>query len=271
MVPRSYLFVPADRPERFAKAQASGADTVIVDLEDAVAPDAKDAARRALAGWLAGPAAPAQRPVVVRVNAAGTAQHDADVAACRCDGVEAVMVPKAERAEDLARIAAAAGKPLIPLIETALGMDNLRAIAQAGAVARLAFGSIDFQLDLGIAGDGEELLAYRCALVLASRVAGLPPPVDGVSTALTDGAAVQAQAQRARRLGFGAKLCIHPGQVAAVNLAFTPGAEEIAWARRVVDAIGRSGGAAVAVDGKMVDRPVLLRAEALLRQAGDTG
>lgn len=271
MVPRSYLFVPADRPDRIAKAQASGADAVIVDLEDAVAPHAKDAARRALAEWLASPAARARAPVVVRVNAAGTRELDDDIAACRADGVGAVMVPKAERAEDLARIAAAAGKPLIALVETALGVDNVRAVAQASAVARLAFGSIDFQLDLGIAGDGEELLAYRCALVLASRVGGLPPPIDGVCTAIADGTAVQADAQRARRLGFGAKLCIHPSQVAFVNLAFTPGEQELAWARRVVDAIHGSGGAAVAVDGKMVDKPVLLRAQALLRQAGEAG
>jgi citrate lyase subunit beta/citryl-CoA lyase len=271
MVPRSYLFVPADRPERFAKALASGTDAVIVDLEDAVAPDAKDTARRSLAEWLDSPTAGAHRPVVVRVNAIGTRELDDDIAACRAGGVEAIMVPKAERAEDLARIAAAARKPLIALIETALGSDNLRAVAQSSTVARLAFGSIDFQLDLGIAGDGEELLVYRCALVLASRVAGLPPPIDGVSTAIADGTAVQADAQRARRLGFGAKLCIHPAQVAAVNLAFTPGAQELAWARRVVDAIRRSGGAAVAVDGKMVDKPVLLRAQALLRQAGEAG
>src|ERR1700736_5066672 len=100
MVPRSYLFVPADRPERFAKAQASGADAVIVDLEDAVAPNAKDGARRALAEWLAGPAAVAHRPVVVRVNAVGTKELDNDVALCRAGGVEAIMVPKAERTED---------------------------------------------------------------------------------------------------------------------------------------------------------------------------
>jgi citrate lyase subunit beta/citryl-CoA lyase len=271
MVPRSYLFVPADRPERFAKALASGADEVIVDLEDAVALNAKEAARRALAEWLASPAEAAQRPVLVRVNAVGSDELRDDIAACRAGGVAAIMVPKAERTEDLARIAAAAGKPLIALIETALGMDNVRAIAQASAVARLAFGSIDFQLDLGIAGDGEDLLAFRSGLVLASRVAGLPPPVDGVSTAIADGVAVQADARRASRLGFGAKLCIHPAQVAAVNLAFTPSAEELAWARRVVDAIRGSGGAAVAVDGKMVDKPVLLRAEALLRQAGEAG
>lgn len=264
MVPRSYLFVPADRPERYAKAQASGADAVIVDLEDAIAANAKGVAR-----WPSGSTAAAHRPVVVRVNAVGSLELNDDIAACRAGNVQAIMVPKAERTEDPTRIAAAAGKPLIALIETALGIDNVRAIAHASAVARLAFGSIDLQLDLGIAGDGEELLAYRCALVLASRVAALPPPIDGVSTAIANGAAVQSDAQRARRLGFGAKLCIHPVQVAAVNLAFTPSADELAWARRVVAAIRSSGGAAIAVDGKMVDKPVPMRAKALLRQAGD--
>jgi citrate lyase subunit beta / citryl-CoA lyase len=269
MVPRSYLFVPADQPQRFAKALASGADAVIVDLEDAVAPNAKAAARRSLAEWLAGPAEVDRGAVVVRINAVGTDGIDDDIAVCRSAGVEAIMVPKAERTEDLARVAAAAGKPLIALIETALGLDSVRSIAQAPSVARLAFGSIDFQLDMGIAGDGEELLAFRSQIVLASRLAGLPPPVDGVSTAIDDAAAVRDDAKRSRRLGFGAKLCIHPTQVAAVNLAFTPSAEELAWARRVVDAAGGSRGAAVAVDGKMVDKPVLLRAEALLRQAGE--
>jgi citrate lyase subunit beta/citryl-CoA lyase len=268
MVPRSYLFVPADRPERFAKAFASGADAVIFDLEDAVAPNAKDAARRALTEWLSGVPDVARRPVAVRINAAGTDGHDDDIAACRAGGIEAIMVPKSERTDALALIAAATGKPLIALIESALGLDNVRAIAQAPSVTRLAFGSIDFQLDMQIAGDGEEMLAFRSQIVLASRVAGLPPPVDGVSTAIADSAAVQADAQRARRLGFGAKLCIHPAQVGTVNLAFTPSAEELAWARRVVDAIRGSQGAAIAVEGKMVDKPVLLRAEALLRQAG---
>jgi len=256
--PRSYLFVPADRPERIAKALASGADAVIVDLEDAVAPAAKDAAREALRGWLA----QADRRVVVRINGVDTPWFGADRALCRDAGVAAVMLPKAERAGDLAF----EGKPVLPLIETAAGIDALREIARAPGVERMVFGSIDFQLDLGIAGDGEELLLFRSQLVLASRLAGLAPPVDGVSPAIDDTAALQADALRARRLGFGAKLCIHPRQVDVVNRALGPSDEELAWARRVLEASEKAGGAAVAVDSRMVDRPVILRAQALLRQ-----
>lgn len=261
--PRSYLFVPADRPERIAKALASGADAVIVDLEDAVAPDAKERARDALGAWLA--RAGQGRPVVVRVNAIGTPWFEADLAVCRTPRVAAVMLPKAERAADLGL--GGSDKPVLPLVETAAGIDAVRDIARAPRVERLVFGSIDLQLDLGISGDGEELLLFRSQLVLASRLAGIAPPVDGVSSAIDDAARLQADTQRARRLGFGAKLCIHPKQVGTVNAGFAASTEEIAWARRVLDAAAQAGGAAVAVDGKMVDRPVILRAEELLRWA----
>lgn len=262
MTERSYLFVPADRPERFAKALAAGADAVIVDLEDAVGPAAKDDARRALAGWLAGPEA---APVWVRVNAAGTPWHAADVSLCVHPQVRGVVLPKAESAQGLAALAAALpGKPLLPLVESAAGFEAARAIAAAPGVVRLLFGSIDFQADLGIEGDDDALLYFRSQLVLASRLAGREAPVDGVTTALGDDAATTADTARARRLGFGAKLCIHPRQVAAVNRGFTPTGAELDWARRVLAAAEAAGGAAVAVDGKMVDAPVLLRAQRLL-------
>lgn len=260
MIPRSYLFVPADRPERFAKALACGADAVIVDLEDAVALAAKVAAREALADWLA--SAGHQSQIVVRINAVDTPWFAADLALCQSPAVAAVMVPKAERAADLD----CGGKRVLPLVETAAGIDAVRELAQAPGVQRLVFGSIDLQLDLGIDGDGEELLLFRSQLVLASRLAGLAPPVDGVSTAINDMVQLQADTHRARRLGFGAKLCIHPQQVAVVNGGFSPSEEEITWAKRVRQAADQAGGAAVSVDGKMIDRPVILRAEALLRQ-----
>ncbi len=261
MMPRSYLFVPADRPDRFAKALASGADAVIVDLEDAVALAAKDAAREALGTWLA--SADPESRIVVRINAVDTPWFAVDLALCQSPVVAAVMVPKAERAADLD----CGGKVVLPLVETAAGIDAVRELARAPRVQRLVFGSIDLQLDLGISGDGEELLLFRSQLVLASRLAGLAPPVDGVSTAIGDAEQLQADTRRARRLGFGAKLCIHPKQVDVVNAGFSPSEEEIAWAERVRDAAAQAGGAAVAVDGKMIDRPVILRAEALLRQA----
>lgn len=261
-VPRSYLFVPASRPERYAKAFAAGAHAVIVDLEDAVAPAEKDAARAALASAL-----PPEAPALVRINAAGTPWFDDDLRLCRDRRVTAVVVPKAEDAAVLGHIHAMldARARILPLIESARGLWHADGIARAPGVGRLLFGSIDFQLDLGVADD--ELVAYRAQLVLVSRVAELPPPVDGVTTAIDDADALERDLKRARRLGFGGKLCIHPKQVGPVNAAFRPAPDEVAWARRVVAAAAGSGGAAVAVDGRMVDRPVLLTAQAIIAAA----
>jgi citrate lyase subunit beta / citryl-CoA lyase len=122
-------------------------------------------------------------------------------------------------------------------------------------------------MDLGIDGEGEELLYFRSQLVLVSRLAGIQPPVDGPCTALDDAAQLSADTLRARRLGFGGKLCIHPKQVAPVNAAFAPSPEELAWAKRVLAAAAASDGAAVALDGKMVDRPVILKAEQIVRES----
>jgi citrate lyase subunit beta / citryl-CoA lyase len=262
---RSLLFVPGNRPERFDKARDSGADAVILDLEDAVPPEEKSRARDAVADRL-----DPQRPVILRINGSDTSWFADDAALAAHPGVAAVMLPKTERAEDARALAALGCARVLALIETASGFDNAKEIAREPGVQRLVFGSIDFQLDLGIAGEGEELLLFRSGLVLASRLAGLARPVDGVSTALDDPAALDADATRARRLGFGGKLCIHPRQVPAVNAAFSPTPEAIQWARRVLDAAAAAGGAAVAVDGKMVDRPVILRAQAILAEAGAT-
>jgi len=259
----SYLFVPGDRPERFDKACAAGAGRVIVDLEDAVAPDAKQAARAHVARWLR-----ADRPVVLRINDAATPWFAADLVLAAQPGVVAVMLPKAEGAEVLARVAAAApDAALLPLIETARGIAALADVANAPRVQRLVFGSIDLQLDLGIEGDADELLFFRSQIVLQSRLAGLEAPVDGVCPAIDDAESLRAASQRARRLGFGAKLCIHPRQVPVVEAALAPRADEVAWARRVLDAAEKAQGGAVSVDGLMVDRPVLLRARKVLGEA----
>jgi citrate lyase subunit beta/citryl-CoA lyase len=259
---RSYLFVPGDRPERFAKACASGAHAVIVDLEDAVAPEHKAQARAAVAAWLH-----PQHPVLIRINAADTEWFDQDCALAGHAGVAGIVLPKAERVSDIERLRAAGAASVFPLIETAVGYDQARPLASAPGVARLLFGSIDFQLDLGITGEDQALLAFRSGLVLASRLAGVPAPVDGVSTAIDDAQQLTADALRSRQLGFGGKLCIHPKQVPLVNAAFRPSDEEVRWAHRVFEAAGAAAGAAVAVDGKMVDRPVLLRARAILDEA----
>lgn len=263
LVARSYLFVPGTRPERFAKAVASGAHAVVVDLEDAVAPADKDRARAIVVDAL-----DAARPFFVRINGAGTSWFDADLALCAHPGIAGIVLPKAEHADVVAAVHAAAhgSASVMPLIESAAGLWNARAIAEAPGVLRLAFGSIDFQVDLGITDD--ELTAYRAAIVLASRVAGRIAPVDGVTTSIDDTALVRRDVERARALGFGGKLCIHPAQVATVNAAFQPTDTQVAWAQRVVAADAAAQGAAVAVDGRMVDRPVLLQARAILSEAG---
>ncbi len=255
---RSLLFVPATRPERVGKALESGADVTIVDLEDAVAADDKDRARGALAGV-------AQR-AAVRINGCGTPWFEADLAACRAARVPAILLPKAELPSHIERVRDALGDcAVIAIVETAAGFEAVEAIARARGVARLAFGSLDLQAELGIDDAGEPLHYFRSRLVLASRLGGLAPPIDGVCTALDDTAALDAELARARRFGFGAKLCIHPRQVAAVNAAFEPTEEQIAWAQRVVAAAG--SGAAARVDGRMVDAPVVARARDILRQA----
>lgn len=262
--PRSYLFVPGNRPDRFAKACATAADAVIVDLEDAVPPADKARARDGVAAWVAD-----EHPVLVRINGAETPWFADDLALGRQPGVAGIVLPKAERVDDVVAVARHVGSTavVIPLIESARGFADALAIARVPGVQRLAFGSLDFELDLGIRGDNEELLHFRSGLVLASRLAGVLAPVDGVTTALSDRARLVADTQRAPRLGFGANLCIHPNQVDAVNDAFSPEAAEVAWAQRVLDAAAAANGAAVAVDGEMIDAPVIAKAAAIVREA----
>ena len=255
----AWLFVPGDRPERFAKAAASGADAVICDLEDAVAPANKPAARAAVAGWLR------EHRAYVRVNAAGTPWHDRDVAALSgLPGLIGVMLPQAETPVEIRALGD--GVPVVPLVETAAGVENVAALATVPGVQRLAFGSIDFALDCGMDELDETLLYARSRLVLASRAARIAAPLDGVTAELDDPQETARDARWSRRLGFGGKLCIHPRQVALVTAAFTPSEEEIAWARAVRDAVAGSDGVA-RVRGEMVDRPVLERAQRILAAA----
>ena len=265
----SYLFVPANRVDRIEKARQSAAHEVIVDLEDAVAEGDKAAARDALAGI------PAGRQVLVRVNAVGTPHHDADLrtvaALAQRSGtgatspLAAVVVPKVDSALDLAAVAATLPPrvALVALIETARGIIASEAIAAAGP-ARLLFGSADYLADIG-ARPGPEVLAYpRSRLVVASRAAGLPAPVDGPTLTTGDEALLRAEAQAARALGMGGKLCIHPAQLVVVHQVFDASDAERRWARNVLAAAAAHGGGAFAFEGSMVDEPVLTRARRLL-------
>ncbi|WP_140634149.1 HpcH/HpaI aldolase/citrate lyase family protein [Methylibium rhizosphaerae] len=264
--PRSYLFVPGDRPERFGKALESGADAVVVDLEDAVAPPAKQAAREAVAALLA----QAQQPerIVVRINDEATPWFEADLAMLREGGARAVMLPKAERAASLDILRSVCpGIAVLPLIESARGVLAAEALAATQGVARLVFGTVDFALDMDLQGPlaatvGLDFAAARIAL--ASRAAGLLPPVAGVTVAIDDEARLRADMERARAHGFGAKLCIHPKQVAPVHALLAPSADELAWAHRVLAAAEAAGAGVVQVDGRMVDKPVIERARRLV-------
>lgn len=257
---RAPLFVPANRPERFEKAAASGADAVILDLEDAVAREDKNTARALLRADFTA------KPVLVRVNAAGTPWHAEDLEAVARLPVAGVIVPKAEDPASLAAICARLGpnRPVMALIESGLGLAHAREIAALPGVVRLVFGSIDFCADLGCAHRREILLPARMELVLASRLANTTAPIDGVTARIDDPGETHSDAEHARALGMGGKLCIHPRQIAEVRRAFAPSADEIDWARRVL----ASGGGAVAVDGAMVDEPVRIRARAILAEAG---
>ena len=269
---RTFLFVPADRPERHARALAAGAGGVIVDLEDAVAPERKASARESLAASFAALPQAGRQRLLVRINASGTPWHDDDrtaVATLVAQGlIAAVVLPKAERAGDLRQLAEAIGATglLVPLIESAAGLAAVDELAAAPQVLRLAFGNLDFQADVGLACDADEaeLVPVRLALLLATRRAGLPAPIDGVTADWRDAQRLAADTARARRGGFGAKLCIHPDQVAPVHAALGPSTDELAWARRVVEAIRSAGGGVVSLDGRMVDAPVVRLAERLL-------
>ncbi|MBS0319635.1 MAG: CoA ester lyase [Proteobacteria bacterium] len=259
----TYLFVPGDRPERFTKAVESGADAVILDLEDAVAPPAKATARANIASWLATASPPV--PVLVRVNALGSADSAADIAALASWPAPRLMVAKSEEPGALAALADALPRAmLLPLVESAKGIADAQHIASIARVGRLAFGALDYCADLGIDGDPRALIHPMSCLALASRRADLPPPIASPTAALDDAPRLRDDVELARALGFTAKLCIHPRQVAGVAAAFAPTPAEIAWAERIVAA--GAGAGAMALDGQMVDAPVRVRAQSILRR-----
>ena len=274
---RSFLFVPANRPERYARALASGADAVIVDLEDAVAPGDKVTARDQLADSFSQFAATERGRLVVRMNASGTPWHDDDLKLLQqlaAQGLAGVMVPKSETVVSLHCVAHAVGPAcaLLPLVESVAGLDAADALAAAPQVLRLSFGNLDFQADAGLAcgPDEAELISVRLALVLASRRAARAAPVDGVTPGTHDSVQLQADVARSRRGGFGGKLCIHPAQVAVVNATFAPSAAELDRARRVLAAFEAAGGGVFSLEGRMVDAPVVRLAHQTLAAARDS-
>lgn len=263
---RSALFVPAVRPDRFAKALASGADVVIADLEDSVLPADKGLARDNLDRFFHDQ--PAAR-LIVRINALDSSEAQADLELCaRHAGIACVVLPKADTSEAV-RHAAAFGKPVWPIIESALSVANLASVAAVAGVRRLAFGSLDFSLDLGLDPDSAAgvlmLDQARYDVLLNSRVAGLVAPLDGVFPHIDDLDGLQHATARVRDMGFGGAMCIHPRQAPVINQVFAPSGDQLAWAERVIAAAtGREG--AFQLDGEMVDAPVIKRAQRIRQQ-----
>jgi citrate lyase subunit beta/citryl-CoA lyase len=283
---RTMLFVPGDRPERFDKAVASGADAVIFDLEDAVVPERRAAARLEIARYLAD----AQRkvPLWVRINPVTTEDALLDLAAVIDGRPEGIMLPKARDGADVDRVShwleslearAGLGRGsvgLIPLItERAGAVLNAASFTRLPARVRgLTWGAEDLAADVGALGnrlpDGEFEYTYayaRSMCLLAAAAAGVAA-IDTVDIEIRDVAAVERRARDSKRQGFAGKMAIHPAQVAPIHAAFTPAAAEVEWAGRVLAAFSASPGAgAVSLDGRMLDRPHIRQAERILAAA----
>ncbi|EIE98471.1 HpcH/HpaI aldolase/citrate lyase family protein [Saccharomonospora glauca] len=272
MIPphRSWLYVPADRPDRVRKALAGEADAVVLDLEDAVAPRNKDEARRTVVDVLT-----EGHSVYVRINDPESPAGAADLRALAAASAApaGVRVPKCEDADDVRRVADTLGVPVVPLIESALGVENAWALATAHPlVGGISLGEADLSADLRATGD--EVLAWpRSRVVVAARAAGLPSPVQSVWTAVKDLDGLRRDTLAARRRGFFGRSVIHPAQIPVVHEACAPDPDETAWARSVLERISESDDA-VFVDhtGRFVDKAIVERARWLVAIAdGEKG
>ena len=275
---RSLLFVPASRPDRYARALASGADVVCVDLEDAVAPADKAAARGSVmhlmagGGWL-----PARS--TVRVNPASTAEGTADLAAlaellpaAEVHPELTVVVPKADTPEDVeavrAPLRAAGWRPaVVAMVETARGLEAAPEIAGAPGVVALFLGGVDLAAELGCALTWDALLYARSRLVHAAALAGGPALLDVPDLDLDDVVGLEDRTRAVAELGFTGKSAVHPRQIEPIHRALAPSREQVDRARRLLDAYHRAGGGVISFEGIMVDRPVAEAAERVLRRA----
>jgi len=266
---KSLLFVPGNRPERFDKALASGADTVCIDLEDAVAPQLKAEARGIVADRLK--TAPDPR-FGVRINSPATTLWEADCDALAGLPLAYVMIPKVESAEQVAAVRARLGKdspPIWGLMESVRGLREAWDIAASPGVAGLMFGAYDFSAEVGCEPTREALLYARGAIVAAATLAGVDL-IDSPWLDVGDDAGLNAEARRAKAMGFGGMACIHPGQVAGVHAVFAPTPEEVDQARRLLDAFDKAEGGVALLDGKLVELPLARVARRTLRKAGIT-
>lgn len=265
---RSLLFVPGNDEHKLEKALGAGADAVVADLEDAVPAPEKPAARQLVAAVLAEAETPSL--LAVRINGVGTPFWEDDIRAVAGLELGAVMLPKAS--PDSVAALGDPGAPVIAIAETALGVKRAYETASSPHVAALVLGAVDLGLELGIEPrqDGQEVLFARSQLVLDSAAARIRAPFDQVYLATRDDEGLEAECRLARSLGLRGKACIHPAQIEVVNRVFSPRADEVERARRVVEAYEQAaeeGRGAVGLDGEMVDLPVVERAKQILAEA----
>ncbi|MBP2312818.1 itaconate degradation C-C-lyase RipC [Azospirillum soli] len=269
---RSWLFTPATKPDRFDRAAEAGADVLILDLEDAVAPADKASARKTALDWLSGPG-DGSITRVLRINAPGTLAGLEDLQALlRSDArPDLILVPKTDSADTLRLIdelLTEAGKTtrLVALIESARGIANVETIAQATPrLDALFFGAADLAADLGAEVAWEPLLAARSRVVNAAALAGIAA-IDSPFFALGDEAGLRAETHAAVRLGFSAKAAIHPRQIAAINEVLTPTPEQVAEARLILAENTKGVGV---VGGRMIDEAIARKARRVLAAAGE--
>lgn len=273
---RSYLFAPGNHERRVEKALGLGADVVILDLEDAVAISEKKSTRELINKTLE---QPRNCAVFVRVNAYDTEFCYGDICSIVSENLDGIVLPKLESLEDLRSIDWLLGNleqerglpngsiDLMPIIETAMGLVNIREIARADTrVKRLAFGGGDYTRDLGMEWTlkEDELLPVRSEMVLASRFGKLEPPVDTVFIHIKEHDAFRSSCSNILGLGFQGKMCIHPDQVPVTNETFTPDPEEVKWSQRVIDEFAKAekaGIASIQIDGYFVDYPIVEKAQ----------
>jgi citrate lyase subunit beta/citryl-CoA lyase len=263
---RSLLFAPGSDERKLRKALELDADGVVADLEDAVAPAEKDEARELVADVFGGSEPRGAR--VVRVNPPGTEWFEADVELARRLPLDAVMLPKATPAT---AAALGDGLPVLAIVETAAGLRLAYELACADGVFALALGTYDLGAELQTVArpDALEMLYARSKVVADSAAAGVRAPFDTPYVDIRNPDGLEADCLLARSLGFRAKLCIHPAQLETVNRVFAPSPEEREWARRVLDAYEQGiaeGRGAIALDGKMIDMPIVKQAQQLLAE-----
>ncbi|THF25771.1 CoA ester lyase [Pseudomonas atacamensis] len=261
----SFLFVPGDRPERFSKAMDSGADIVIIDWEASVIPNRKSVARKATIDFLQ--SCGDTHKIALRLNPVQTDYFVDDYTSIRSLSVCGVFLTMTESTEEihLAQNKIPNSLPFVAMIETAKGIVRANELASSGRVCRLAFGNMDYQTDLGLTDHRTGTIYPSSVIAVASRNAGLPQPIAGVTANFSDSDFFHEEAAFEKSLGYSAKLCIHPKQIPWTHHVFDPTEQDIAWANTVLEATQHSH--AVQIDGVMIDRPVIERAKKILAQA----